>query len=139
MKKRVFLLAVLSLLLLTGCMPNLVMQEANVDFTADRVAITIKNVGNKTSEEQLTYIEINRVGVPDAAKPECQYMAKVPGIAAGGSWPSGPISFDSFSCPRSLDHPTLKGLTTLNLVVRVDAKDMVKESNETDNLYDAVK
>jgi hypothetical protein len=137
MKKYLLLLVAMSFLVLTGCTPNLVPQEAKIDFTAKTVAITIKNDGNKAAGEQLTYIEFNRVGVPDAAKPESQYSVTVPGIAAGGSWSSGPVPFSNFSFPRGLDLNTLNTLTTVNLVVRVDAKDMVKESNETDNLYDA--
>jgi hypothetical protein len=137
MKKYLLLLVAISFLVFTGCTPNLVPQEATIAFTEKTVAITIKNIGNKAAGEQLTYIEFNRVGVPDAAKPESQYSVTVPGIAAGGSWSSGPIPFRYFSFPRGLDLNTLNSLTTVNLVVRVDAKDMVKESNETDNLYDA--
>ena len=137
LSKILLLLVAMSSFVLTGCMPNLVLQEAKIDFTANTVAITIKNVGKKAAGEQLTYIEFNRVGVPDAVKPESQYSVTVPGIAAGGLWSSGPVSFGNFSFPRGLDLNTLNSLTTVNLVVRVDAKDMVKESNETDNLYDA--
>ena len=137
MNKYYFSLIAISFFVLTGCMPNLIVQTAKIDFPGKFVNVTVKNDGNGDAGEHLTYIEINRVGAPEAAKPETQYSAKVSGIAAGSSWSSGPVPFSNFSFPRGLDLNTLNSLTTVNLVVRVDAKDMVKESNETDNLYDA--
>ena len=133
MKKYYFLLIAISFFALSGCMPNLIVQTAKIDFPGKSVNVTVKNDGNGDAGEHLTYIEINRVGAPEAAKPETQYSAKVSGIAAGSSWSSGPIPFSSFSS-RGLD---LYSLTAANLVVRADAKGMVKESNESDNLYDA--
>lgn len=61
-------------------------------------------------------------------------ITKTPAIKAGGKWESGAISFDAFSSPRGL---VLSDLTAANLVIRADAKNPVKESNEDDNLYDA--
>jgi len=120
--------------LLAGCLPNLRPQTPTIDLTAKTVAITEINNGHRDAGPHLTYIEINRVGAPDAAKPQSQYSVRAPGIARGSSWTSEPIPFSKFSSPRGLD---LSSLTTLNLVVRVDAKDMVRESNENDNIYDA--
>jgi hypothetical protein len=133
MKTRMIFLIAISFFALSGCMPNLIVQTAKIDCPGKFVNVTVKNDGNGDAGEHLTYIEINRVGAPEAAKPETQYSAKVSGIAAGSSWSSGPIPFSSFSS-RGLD---LYSLTAANLVVRVDAKGMVKESNESDNLYDA--
>ena len=136
MKKYSILLSAIVFLVLTGCTrkPNLVVQNAAIDFAARTVTITVKNNGNGNAGAHLTYIEINQVGVADAAKPQSQYSANVSGIAAGSSWSSGPIPFSRFSSPRGLD---LSSLTTANLVVRADAKNMVAESNESDNIYDA--
>jgi subtilase family serine protease len=133
MKKYYILLVAISILVLAGCVPNLVVQSAKIDFTAKTVDVTVMNNGNKDAGAHLTYIEINQVGVADSAKPQSQYSAKVDGIKAGSSWISGPIPFSSFSSPRGLD---LFNLTAANLVVRVDAKNMVEESNENDNIYD---
>jgi len=118
---------------LPGC-TNLIVQDASIDFTAKTVSVIVKNNGMRAAGEHFTYIEINNVSAPDSAKPQSQYSARVSTIAAGGTWNSGPIHFNSFSSPRGLD---LLSLTTANLVVRADAKDMVEENNESDNLYDA--
>lgn len=119
---------------LTGCAPNLIVRSAAIDFTAKTVDVTVKNIGNSGAGAHLTYIEINEVGAPDSAKPQSQYSAHVSGIAAGGTWNSGAVPFTSFSSPRGVN---LLTLTSANLVVRADAKNMVKESNEGDNIYDA--
>ncbi|HOD36489.1 MAG TPA: CARDB domain-containing protein [Syntrophales bacterium] len=133
MRKHSILLLAFSLLLLIGCAPNLVVENAAVDFTAKTVSVTVKNNGNMDAGPHLTYIEINEVGVADALKPQSQYHADVPGIKVGSSWNSGAIPFSSFSSPRGLD---LSSMTAANLVVRADAKAMVRESNEGDNIYD---
>lgn len=117
-----------------SCQPNLVVRNASIDFTAKTVEVEVANIGKKDAGTHLTYIEINDISAPSSAKPQSQYSANVSGISAGASWNSGPISFSSFSSPRGLD---LMTLTTANLVVRADAKNMVKESNENDNIYDA--
>ena len=134
MKKFLILASAISFFVLIACEPNLVVQSATVDFTSKTVNVEVKNIGNKDAGEHLTYIEINAVGVADAAKPQSQFSAKVTGIEAGRVWNSGPVSFSDFSSPRGLD---LSTLTTANLVVRADAKNLVKESDESDNVYDA--
>lgn len=137
MKNYLVLLLAISFLGLTGCQgaPNLVVGDAAIDFPAKVVNVTVKNIGNEDAGQHLTYIEINGVGAADAVKPQSQFSANVSGIPAGSSWSSGSISFDRFSSPRGLD---LSTLTTANLVVRADAKNLVKESNEGDNIYDAI-
>jgi hypothetical protein len=134
MKKYSILLLAIGFSVLTGCKPNLRVQTAEIDFETKTVTITEENNGNKDAGAHLTYIEINRVGVANDAKPQSQYSANVPSITAGSSWSSGAIPFSKFSSPRGLD---LSSLTTANLVVRVDAKNMIRESNESDNIYDA--
>ena len=137
MKNYLVLLLVISFLVLTGCQedaPNLVVQDATVDFPTQVVNVTVKNIGDEDAGEHLTYIEINEVGAAHAITPQSQFSANVSGIPAGSSWISGSIPFDSFSSPRGLD---LSTLSTANLVVRADAKNLVKESNEDDNIYDA--
>ena len=134
MKNCSVLLLAISFWGLTGCAANLVVQDATIDFSTQAVNVTVKNIGNKNAGQHLTYIEINEVGAADAVKPQSQYSANVSGIPAGSSWNSGSIPFNSFSSPRGLD---LSTLTNANLVVRADAKNMVKESNEGDNIYDA--
>lgn len=134
MKKHVILLLAIGLSMVVGCKPNLKFRSADIDFTAKTVAITEANVGNKAAGAHLTYIEINAVDASDSAKPQSQHSVNVPVIAKGGAWSSGPIPFAKFSSPRGL---SLSSLTTANLVVRVDAKNMVLESNEADNVYDA--
>lgn len=136
---KTFLILMISAVLLglSGCnggMPNLVVDYAEVSFTSKEVKIGIANIGNATAKGHLTYIEINVVGVDPAATPQSQYTANVPEIKAGEKWKSGAISFDAFSSPRGL---VLSDLTTANLVIRADAKNRVKESDENDNLYDA--
>jgi subtilase family serine protease len=133
MKKYLVLLLAVSSLGLIGCSENLVVQDATIDFSAQTVNVTVKNIGNKDAGAHLTYIEINDVGAAEAEKPQSQFSANVSGIAAGSSWNSGDISFSSFSSPRGL---VLSDLTSANLVVRADAKNMVEESNEDDNVYD---
>ena len=134
MKKYFILLVAISFSGLLGCYSNLVVRNATIDFSAKTVEVEVANIGRRNAGSHLTYIEINEIGAAAAAKPQSQYSASVSGIDAGDSWYSGLISFSKFSSPRGLNLDTL---TTGNLVVRADAKNMVKESNEGDNLYDA--
>lgn len=134
MKKFFILPIALGLLMLAaGCKPNLKVQSATIDFTAKTVNVTVANDGAANAGSQYTYIEINEVGAAAALKPQSQYSANVPAIAAGASWNSGPIPFSSFSI-RNL--PDINAMTTANLAVTADAKNMVDESNETDNVSD---
>ena len=135
MKKYFILLTAISLSGLLGCRPNLAVRPpVKIDFTAKTIEVEVANVGRGNAGAHLTYIEINQVDAPASAKPQSQYSATVSGISAGGSWNSGVIRFSDFSSPRGLN---LNTLTTANVVVRADAKDDVKESNEADNIYDA--
>ncbi len=134
MKNYAVLLVVVSFLGLAGCAPNLVVQDATIDFSAKTVNVKVGNIGNGHAGSHLTYIEINSVSATGAMKPQSQFSANISGIPAGDSWSSGIVHFSSFSSTRGLD---LFTLTTANLVVRADAKNMVKESNEGDNIYDA--
>jgi hypothetical protein len=148
MKKSSILISVIviSLFALVGCqptptptptpMPNLVVQNATIDFAAKTVSITEENNGNADAGEHLTYIEINLVDAADALKPQCQYSLNVPSIAAGSTWSSDLIPFTDFSCPVERGGGDLSILTTANLVVTADAKGMVEESNESDNIFD---
>jgi|WetSurMetagenome_2_1015567.scaffolds.fasta_scaffold01205_14 hypothetical protein len=135
MKKCSILLSAFGSLIMTGCFhnPNLMVQDAKISFTEKTVSIIVKNNGKGNAGTHFTYIEINQVGVAGSEKPQSQYSANVTGILAGRTWSSGVIPFSAFSSPRGLD---LSRLTTGNLVVRVDAKNMVAESNERDNIYD---
>jgi hypothetical protein len=134
MKKKLVLLVAIASTGLLGCMPNLRPTKVSPNFYQDSIKIVVSNTGLKRAGEQLTYIEINEIGAPDSAKPQCQYSAKVPPINGWGSWDSGIIRFQDFSCRPGIDLMTLR---RANVVVRVDAKDMVKESNENDNVYNA--
>lgn len=135
MKKYLLLPLAIAFLALAGCTPNLVVQNAGVEWGPKTVHFTEKNIGNGNAGPHLTYVEINRVGAPNSAKPQSQYSVNVPAIAAGDSWSSPDIPLGSFSPPRGLD---ILSLTpgTANLVIRADAKNMVKESNESDNVLD---
>ena len=107
---------------------------ATIDFSARTVQVLIGNIGTGYAGPQDTEIEINEVTAADDLKPQSHYAKRVPGIGPGLSWFSGPIPFDAFLSPRGLQ---LDRLARANLVVRVDGKDVVKESDERDNLYDA--
>lgn len=132
MKNCMIMLVVISLTCTLGCRPNLVVRSAKISFTSKTVEVNVANIGEEDAGQHLTYIEINKVDAPDAVKPQSQYIAKVPGIDEGETWNSGPIPFSKFST-RGLD---LNSLTKANLVVRADAKNMVIESKEDDNIYD---
>ncbi len=127
-------LGVLFCFALMGCGADLVVKSVVIDFSAKTVRVVVKNIGDENAGQHLTYIEINAVTAPSSAKPQSQYSAAVSGIAAGSEWDSLAIPFSSFSSPRGLD---LSTLTTANVVVRADAKDMVKELSETNNISDA--
>lgn len=134
MKKFLIPILTISILGLSGCAANLVVENAMIDFTAKTVNVKVKNIGNKDAGPHLTYIEINEVGAPDAVTPQSLFSVNVAGITAGSSWSSGSIPFSVFLSPRGLN---LSTFSTANLVVRADAKNMVKESNEDDNIYNA--
>ena len=135
MKKYFILLTAISLSGLLGCRPNLVVRPpVKIDFAAKTIEVEVANVGRGNAGPHLTYIEINQVDAPASAKPQSQYSATVSGINAGGSWKSGVIPFSKFSSRSGLN---LNTLTTANVVVRADAKNEVKETNEADNIYDA--
>ncbi len=141
MKRHLISSCVIGFLVLAGCggatepapKPNLVVQS----FDQGSHVITEANIGNADAGAHLTYVEINEVGVSDTDNPQCQYSLKVPRIAAGGTWQSEQISFStsSFSCPTDRGGPPILDRTTVNLVVRVDAKAEVDESNESDNIF----
>ena len=135
MNKYFIIPVVIGLLGILGCSPNLVVRpDPEVNYEMKTVKISVSNIGKKTADKQLTYIEINAVDADDSVKPQSQFSISVPAIDAGGTWESEEIHFSKFSSPRGLD---LMTLTEMNLVVRADAKNMVKESNEQDNVYDA--
>ncbi|NIM20493.1 MAG: hypothetical protein GTO51_09725 [Candidatus Latescibacteria bacterium] len=137
MKKYLVLLLCVAVLTAAGCKkPDLVVQDVHVDFDANTVTIRVGNVGDANAGEHLTYIEINRVSASDAAKPETQYSANVSSVPVGTAWDSGPIPFSKFS-PRRGSTIDLGSLTEANVVVRADAKGMVDEKNENNNVYDA--
>ena len=114
--------------------PNLIVSSAQIDFSTRSVMVSVKNIGDQSAGNNLTYIEINKVGATDEKKPQSQHSVNIPSLDKGASWESEPISFSAFT-ERGLDLSTLSQ-GTLNLVVNVDAKDMVKESNEADNISD---
>lgn len=118
---------------LLGCYANLFVKSASIDFEAKTVMVEIANHGCADAGEHVTYIEINDIGVPDSSKPQSQYSSGLMELAKGETWSPDPIPFDGFSSPRGLD---LNALTAANLVVRADAKDMVNECSEDDNLFD---
>lgn len=121
---------------LTACTPkpNLVVGNTQVDFATKTVQVEVKNIGKKDAGNHLTYIEINEIGATPQQKPQSQYSANIASIGKGSSWNSGSIPFSAFSQPRGLD---LSTLSSGNMVVRADAKNMVPESNENDNISDA--
>jgi hypothetical protein len=135
MKKLTMSLLIVFVFIAAGCKPDLVVKDAKISFTDKTVTVRIANTGNEDAGHHLTYIEINQADSPDSAKPEAQYSADISGIIKNGIWDSGPIPFSSFSTHPGID---LNSLTTANLVVRADAKNMVEESNEGNNLYDAI-
>ena len=135
MKKYFIIAMVVGLSGILGCSPNLVVRpDPEVNYEMKTVKVSVSNIGRKTAGTQLTYIEINAVDANDSDKPQSQFSISVPAIDAGNTWESDEIHFSKFSSPRGLD---LMTLTEMNLVVRADAKNMVKESNEQDNVYDA--
>ena len=133
MKKCIIMLLCISAACTLGCRPNLVVKSATISFDVNTVTVEVANIGNGNAGTHMTSIEINKVGVAESDKPQSRYSAEVAGIAAGDSWSSGPIPFSEFSSPRGLD---LDSLTSANLVVLADAKNLVIESNESDNIYD---
>ena len=136
MRKYLPLLLCVVVVLSAGCKkPDLVCKDVQIDFTAKTVTVQVGNIGDANAGNHLTYIEINRVSATDAAKPETQYSAEVSSIPVGTAWNSGPIPFSKFS-PRHGSTIDLSTLTEANVVVRADAKGMVDESNEANNVYD---
>lgn len=134
MKNHPFYFTSLAFTIFAGCAPNLIVKTAMIHFDTQTVDVTLQNIGNKAAPPHLTYVEINAVGAPDASKPQSQFSWNVATeIPPGGTLDSNAIPFSSFSSPRGLN---LSTLTALNLVVRADAKNMVQESNENDNILD---
>lgn len=116
---------------------NLIVQNAIVNFATKTVTFTEKNTGTKNAGPHLTYVEINTVNAAAIDKPQSQYSVNVPGIAAGATWsPAVPIPFSRFSTRPGIN---LSTLTRANLVVTADAKNMVQESNENDNVYNVIR
>ena len=113
--------------------PNLVAQNVSIDFAAKTVNVTVKNIGNQRANEHLTYIEINSTDATDRDKPQSQLILQVPALEAGESKVYENISFNTFGTSGGLNFSSLE---CGNLVVHVDAKNVVTESIEVDNLYD---
>ena len=99
----------------------------------DSVKILVLNNGKGDAGEHLTLIEIHKVNAGANDTPISQYTAEVPQIGAGESFIIGPIKFADFS--PSQGTKKINTLTAIKIVVIVDAKNVVKESNENDNVY----
>lgn len=148
MKKLLGLLSVIGLMSLSGCgpasMPNLLVQSADPlptgtpTPTPTSISITEINNGNASAGAHLTYVEVNQLNVPAAVDPQCQYSLAVPEIAAGGTW-TQTVLFTAIKqgCPAERGGPAILDLSNADLVIRVDVKNQVDESNEGDNVYRA--
>lgn len=113
--------------------PDLIVSKAVIDWVTQSVTVSVKNIGNQDSGSNLTYIEINEVGVGEDKKPQSQYSINIPSLAKGTSWDSAAIPFSAFS-ERGID---LSTLSNGSAVVRADAKNMIEECNETNNVFDS--
>jgi hypothetical protein len=77
MNKCFILLVAISFSGLLGCMPNLVVKDASMDFSANTVEVSVKNNGSRGARSHVTYIEINEVGTAANVKPQSQYIASI--------------------------------------------------------------
>lgn len=131
----VLFLAILALGMI-GCKADLiVLDQPAVDFEAKTIQVKIKNIGSADAGRHLTYVEISRVGLPASDTPESQATIWINEIKKGEVWTSEFMSYPSFSKRRgsTID---LDNLTSAKIVVRADAKNMIEESNEDNNVYD---
>ncbi|MCP4573727.1 MAG: hypothetical protein GY838_15315 [bacterium] len=115
----------------TCCLPDLAVTAAEFDSVARTVSVTVKNIGSAGAGEFLVYFEINQVGAPASAKPESQHTESVVGLARGAEVSFDDIPLGSFSERPSIDLSTLMHGV---LVVSADAKDMVTECDESNNV-----
>lgn len=113
--------------------PDLVAVSSGFDGSARTVSATVKNIGLAAAGPFMVYIEVNRVGAPASAKPEAQFSDRVAGLGVGQERTYPAIALSAFSARPTID---LNTISSLNLVVRVDAKVEVDECNEANNVLD---
>ena len=114
----------------TCCMPDLTVTNAEFNPAGRTVSVAVKNIGSASAGEFLVYVEINQPNAPDSAKPESQYSHMVSGLARGVEISIPDIPLSSFDSRPSID---LSILMHGDLEVIADAKDMVKECDESNN------
>lgn len=125
-----------SCLLTAACMPDLTIDEnAPMPFgvdrsTSDAVAQVI-NQGSADAGEFLVYLEITHPDSPASARPGSQGSETIPNLPKGVSREVR-IPLNQFSI-RNYDPALLD--TPMFLEVRIDAKDMIRESDETNNYF----
>jgi hypothetical protein len=131
MRKDISLILVCILLLvLNGCLPNLIVRNLEVswDQTNKKAKAEIANIGNKDAGNFLVYFNADENPVSQNHRPQASH--NVPGLAEGAS-----IVFESDFAP--LAHPDNNNLGNVyKITVIADPKNMVKESNENDNSKD---
>jgi hypothetical protein len=108
--------------------------QAEFDAASRTVSVTLKNIGNSAAGDFLVYFEINQLTAPDPAKPEAQYSKSVQGLGRGAEIAFGAIQLSDFSARPSIDLATL---AHGELIISADAKNMVKECDETNNRQEA--
>ncbi len=119
--------ALLLLLSLAGCAPDLTVRDVDPDWdgAAKSVTATIANIGSRDAGAFLVYF----YGVENPVSPNHLPMVSRPvtGLARGAAIP---VVADFL--PEA--HPDNNNLGRIyKIKVMVDPKDMVKESNETNN------
>jgi len=102
------------------------------DWKENIVKLQVVNIGKGKAGGQLTYIEIKKENAPANESPWLQYPVRVPPLGPGEAYDIGPIEFGEFSQGHGVE---IQDLREFQLVVIVDAKNMVKESNEDDNIF----
>lgn len=118
---------ILSLMFFAGCKPDLTVTELDVTWDdADKIAVAkIKNIGDANAGPFMVYFNGEEDPVSPNHRP--QVRENLPGLDKGAS-----IELTANFAP--LAHPDNMNLANVKkIVVLVDPKSMVQESNENNN------
>ena len=129
--------AIVSILLLGACKSDLTLTASDafdVDWVSKTVTATIINQGSWDAGEFLVYLELSDPGAPESARPQSQGSSSTSGLVAGEIWVIT-INYTDFG---------IRGFDWLNsaeglLEVRIDPKDMVNETDETNNYFSGIR
>jgi hypothetical protein len=126
-RQKTWIVLLVAIFLGTGCAPDLVVDQVNIDWTAPTKSAqaTITNIGNQDAGEFLVYFNGDEFPMSRNRRPQIRHT--VAGLGAGASITLA-ADFTPLAHPDNNDLGNVYGITVL-----ADPKNMVSESDEENN------